>query len=596
MRRGWIGYCVGLLLLVALWPATGSRLWAEELKTDTLSPLYRYTEGVKLLHIAADTLAARASFEEALRLDSTYAPAHFKLLEILMEQAPKEAAYHGERAVRSDTTNKFYLQGYAQAQVMSLNFREALNTYRLLMRLDRHNSNVYRLAALLEDRVGNRPEAIAILDSAEVLFGHIVPLGELKFQFLYEERLFERAQQEAEKNHQADPGNPDHLISLAQAHFVQGIDSLARHSLERALELDSTNLRTLFSLAHIYRTSDMDRYFSVARRLFAHPELPLEEKLRIHTEHTKDLGFYRRYYLQIGSLASLLEQSYPSREEVVDLYADHLIAIGEIEQVLSLYKSHLNDQPPVKAYYEEVIGLERYLERPDSALHYMEEAILRFERDPGLRILRGHLTATLKQDYRKAVDHYKEALRLADSDSLRSVVWGLIGDLYQQEAAQTTTLSIEEMLHRGEQTSVWKRAMKQCYAAYDKALRYDPDNCSVMNNYAYFLSLEERELTYALSLSNRVMEIEKENPTYMDTHAWVLFKLGRLEEARQWLRQAVSLDGQKSADLQVHYGDVLNALGEGFMAETYWKRALENGYNAEAIVRRIEERRKSNTP
>ena len=577
--------------MVGFGTPSGVSLAAEPDPTDSLSPLFRYTEGIKQLHIANDTLAARRLFEGALELDSAYAPAHFKLSEIDQRSHPASSIRHGEAAYRGDTTNKFYLQRYAQALVLNFQFREALSAYHRLIEIDRYNPDAYRLAALLEEREGNPNEAVALLDSAELLFGHKVLLSELKFQILYEQRRFDEAEREVRKNILAEPLNPEHQISLAQVGFMMGSDSLAIASLEQALLLEPSNLRTLLSLASIYRKrGDFDRYFSILRRLFIHPDYPFEEKVNIHTDHTKELDFYRRYYLQIGSLTSLLEQHYPTREEAVRLHADHLIKIGEIEQMLNLYKRHLGDQPPVKSYYEEVIGVENYLERPDSVNHYMEEAIRIFPKDVSLRLLRGHLAAIQKQDYRRAITHYKEVFRLDANDSLRSVVWGLIGDLYQQEAN-------EEITPQAPQSSTRQRAMKRCYAAYDKALKYNPDNISVMNNYAYYLSLEERDLEHALRLSSRVMELEGENPTYMDTHAWVLFKLGRLEEARQLLRKAVSLDGQKSPDLQVHYGDVLAALGEGFMAQTYWKRALENGYNSEEIVRRIEQlKNRSNTP
>ena len=577
--------------MVGFGTPSGVSLAAEPDPTDSLSPLFRYTEGIKQLHIANDTLAARRLFEGALELDSAYAPAHFKLSEIDQRSHPASSIRHGEAAYRGDTTNKFYLQRYAQALVLNFQFREALSAYHRLIEIDRYNPDAYRLAALLEEREGNPNEAVALLDSAELLFGHKVLLSELKFQILYEQRRFDEAEREVRKNILAEPLNPEHQISLAQVGFMMGSDSLAIASLEQALLLEPSNLRTLLSLASIYRKrGDFDRYFSILRRLFIHPDYPFEEKVNIHTDHTKELDFYRRYYLQIGSLTSLLEQHYPTREEAVRLHADHLIKIGEIEQMLNLYKRHLGDQPPVKSYYEEVIGVENYLERPDSVNHYMEEAIRIFPKDVSLRLLRGHLAAIQKQDYRRAIAHYKEVFRLDANDSLRSVVWGLIGDLYQQEAN-------EEIAPQAPQSSTRQRAMKRCYAAYDKALKYNPDNISVMNNYAYYLSLEERDLEHALRLSSRVMELEGENPTYMDTHAWVLFKLGRLEEARQLLRKAVSLDGQKSPDLQVHYGDVLAALGEGFMAQTYWKRALENGYNSEEIVRRIEQlKNRSITP
>ncbi|MEG1612507.1 MAG: hypothetical protein RR318_07855, partial [Alistipes sp.] len=90
--------------------------------------------------------------------------------------------------------------------------------------------------------------------------------------------------------------------------------------------------------------------------------------------------------------------------------------------------------------------------------------------------------------------------------------------------------------------------------------------------------------------------LTQNNPTYLDTHAWVLHKLGRTAEAKKTMQLAISLDRDKSADLQLHYGDILAAGQEWFMAEVYWRKALEYGYETpEAITQRFEWLRKIQT-
>jgi Tfp pilus assembly protein PilF len=78
------------------------------------------------------------------------------------------------------------------------------------------------------------------------------------------------------------------------------------------------------------------------------------------------------------------------------------------------------------------------------------------------------------------------------------------------------------------------------------------------------------------------------NPTFLDTRACVLHKLGRNDEAKRIMRQAISLDTANSADLQLHYGDILAALGEKFMAEVYWRKALDNGYDKASVEQRLQ--------
>jgi hypothetical protein len=48
--------------------------------------------------------------------------------------------------------------------------------------------------------------------------------------------------------------------------------------------------------------------------------------------------------------------------------------------------------------------------------------------------------------------------------------------------------------------------------------------------------------------------------------------------------QALPLDREKNPELLIHYGDILWALGEDFMATLYWKRALEAGYQPIADI------------
>ena len=55
------------------------------------------------------------------------------------------------------------------------------------------------------------------------------------------------------------------------------------------------------------------------------------------------------------------------------------------------------------------------------------------------------------------------------------------------------------------------------------------------------------------------------------------------------MRQALTLSSQMDDSLLMHYGDILWALGEKFMAETYWQKAVERGYDKELMDVHIKE-------
>lgn len=104
----------------------------------------------------------------------------------------------------------------------------------------------------------------------------------------------------------------------------------------------------------------------------------------------------------------------------MELYAGHLIASGELEQALALYKSHLADQPPAEEYFRAVIDIESYLQHPDSVDKYVTRALELFPAKVDFHLSKGHVMSNSKQ-YVKAIGAYKGALRHADTDSLRSV-------------------------------------------------------------------------------------------------------------------------------------------------------------------------------
>ena len=493
------------------------------------------------------------------------------------------------RAFRLDTANKWYHQFYGQALIMSNQLDEALKVYRRLLENDPKDPDNYRIVAALYEQKRSPFMALATLDSAELRFGRIPLLSAMKRRMLVATNQIGKAVDEARAMVEAAPYEAQYHVVLADLYGVDGKDSLALAEYGRALQIDSTNVQTLMALADFHTArQDYRSLLAVTRKLFLSDAVPLETKIKRFEQFTSDTRFYREYYFQLNDLASVLAIRYPGDKRVVELYANHLIASGELEQALALYKNRLGDQPPVEDFYRTVIDIETYLQHPDSVEKYVTRALELFPDKIDFHISKGHVMNSSKQ-YGQAVKAYKESLRYADTDSLRGVIWGMIGDTWHQQAAAGVPEWDEARAAKEGRSGPYRKAMKECYKAYERSLAYRPDNPMVLNNYAYFLSLEERDLERALSMSSRVVALTDNNPTYLDTHAWVLFKLGHTDEAKKVLQKAVALDGQKSPELMVHYGDILHELGEQFMAEVYWKRALEKGYDARQIELRLKQ-------
>ena len=145
------------------------------------------------------------------------------------------------------------------------------------------------------------------------------------------------------------------------------------------------------------------------------------------------------------------------------------------------------------------------------------------------------------------------------------------------------------------QLSAQQQAMtmtQEAYVAYDSCLQWKPDNISCLNNYAYFLSEEDKDLDKAERMSKKTIDEEPENPTYLDTYAWILFKQQHYEEAQKYIDKVLELSPSPDATLLEHAGDIYSKTGNTKEAVAFWKKALEGkSKNAKLIRKKIKQRK-----
>lgn len=133
--------------------------------------------------------------------------------------------------------------------------------------------------------------------------------------------------------------------------------------------------------------------------------------------------------------------------------------------------------------------------------------------------------------------------------------------------------------------------MSLVYSDYDSALVYNPSDVMAMNNYAYFLSLDGRDLDRALKMSAVTIEKEPLNATFLDTYAWILFRMKKYSQAREYLEKALQYMETPNPDLYEHYGDVMYKCGNTDEALENWHRALQLHSESTVLERKIKERK-----
>ena len=165
-----------------------------------------------------------------------------------------------------------------------------------------------------------------------------------------------------------------------------------------------------------------------------------------------------------------------------------------------------------------------------------------------------------------ALDILAKGLRNVRTDSDKAELYSMRGDFYH-------TLGEKEKM----------------FADYDSTLLCSPDNINVLNNYAYYMALEDRDLKRALSMSAKTLEAEPFSATYLDTYAWILFRMKRYKEALVYMEKALRYLDTDNPEIYEHYGDVLFMCGEKDKALENWHKALRMNSTSTTLERKIRE-------
>ena len=109
----------------------------------------------------------------------------------------------------------------------------------------------------------------------------------------------------------------------------------------------------------------------------------------------------------------------------------------------------------------------------------------------------------------------------------------------------------------------------------------------VLNNYAYYLSLDNTKLEKAKEMASFANQLEPDKPSFEDTYGWILYQLKDYENAEIWIKKALTHGGEKNGVILEHYGDVQYQLDNIDKAVEYWHKAKETGKASKDIDLKI---------
>lgn len=290
-------------------------------------------------------------------------------------------------------------------------------------------------------------------------------------------------------------------------------------------------------------------------------------------------------------LFSVLRNQYPHEPDVLNLAARYSAAKEDYDDAAEQIGYAIDMDPKNTQYYQQKMYYLANADRVDDAIKAYEDAEKHVEMTDNMKLYGGLLlqNAGRKEEamalYRKLVHNVDSTL---DIDREIDLGKDIRKDITMEELnfLSITLSSMGDCAFSSNDTTA-------AFRDYRNALVLNPDNALAANNYAYFSATHGGNLEEALRYSEKSLKGDNaNNPTYMDTYAWILYLLDKNDEALEvQTRTLEEMEKAGTPDPEAlnHYGDMLKKAGRDEEAVEYWKKALElNPDDAETIQEKIE--------
>lgn len=509
--------------------------------------------------------AVRSLYEKCIDLNPNSAIAYYELASYYIQQNNFEKSITlAKKSVELSPNNIWYQALLGVLYKQTQQYQKAIKIYKKILEQDNNRIDFWYELAYLYMYTGKLSQAIKTFDKIEELFGleESICLEREKI-YLYK-KDFNKANNEIFKLIQSNPNNIHYWGMLAELYFTQNKIEKAKQAYAQMLKLDSLNGLVNLSLADFYRfQQDINKSFYHLRLAYKSPDIDIDTKIKILitlTDYTKN---DKTLSIEVDKLLSILTQIYPNNPKIMTIEADWLLRNNHINEAYSkLYKIILQD-PSKYIIWEQMLMIEFKQNMWDSLYIHSNKSIEYFPTQTNLY----YFKAIAAQQLHK-LEEADQALSIAESLPIQNK--DLEIEIYALHG---------EILH-----ALGKNQLSD--QALEKVLQLDKENKIVLNNYSYYLSLRSDSLDKAERMSLICVELEPNNPTFLDTYAWVLYKKNNLEKALEYSKKAYLLQ-KNNATIIEHYGDILFKIGEVEKALEIWNEAFKTGKGSLNLEQKI---------
>lgn len=476
-----------------------------------------------------------------------------------------------EKAVENAPDNYWYSQGLVNLYMQQHEMEKAAALLEgMVTRFPDKLDPLYTLLDIYT-RQEEYDKVIGILNHLENRMGKNEQLSMEKFRIYLQKKDDKSAFREMESLVEEYPNDMRYQVILGDVYMQNGKKEQAYELYRKVLAEEPDNAMAMYSLASYYEeTGQKELYEKQLDALLLNKKVASDTKLNVMRRFIIEDEQAGRDSTRVITLFDRILEQDSDDANLLMLYAQYLLSKQMNKEASPVLKQLLAVEPTNTAARMTLLGEAIRQEDYREVISLCEAGV---ESNPEMLEFYFYLAIGYNQAERMddALAICRKALTHVNEKSDKKVVsdfYAIIGDVcYSQNKNE------------------------EAYAAYDSALVYNPSNISALNNYAYYLSVERRDLDKAEEMSYKTVKAEPNNATYLDTYAWILFEKGNYAEARLYIDDAMKSDEEKSDVVVEHCGDIYYMTGDVEGALKYWKQALEMGSQSETLKQKIQKKK-----
>ncbi|MBP5429475.1 MAG: tetratricopeptide repeat protein [Elusimicrobiaceae bacterium] len=470
------------------------------------------------------------TFLEAAYAQRRADPSRFAKLRRALKQAP----------------NSSYIKQQLVSEALAVDELELADHYADFIEDASQDPEAWAVYGAYQWRKGNSAQAIEAYEKATelapeddlILFQYITVLSATQP---------DKAAQTLEELAQARPMIASDLYNeMGRMYFYHQNFPAALEAFNKGVKADPANPQPRLGRAGVYEKTN--QYFFMLHEL----------------EDLEKMGFSNaQTWAQMGAVYVLVrdferaEQCFirAKQDDNGSLPAGHFLALiseerGDYEKAISYLKdTHDYAQSPAKQI--QVSYYQRKLNRPQESLQTVAAAYKQFADNTEVAYL---YAVALYED-----EQYKRAARI-------------LAPLVQKypdnsEIRLQYAFTLESLKKY--------RAMEQEIAVL---LEQNPRNAAALNLLAYSLAQRGQRLDEAADLSARALAVWPQDPSLIDTQAWILYKQGHYEQASDLMHALPAEFVAANPEISYHIALIEQALGQPQTAQTYLQQAASGGW------------------